>query len=329
MAMRNAFRGLPSLVDRWLKERGITRNSRLIVGVSGGRDSMALASCLQRIGQPLLVAHVNYGMRGVESQDDQALVEKWCQKWAIPYEVCASETLNKAAGVQAAARNIRYEWFQTLKKEQKGQTFIATAHHADDQAETVLLHLIRSSDPLALAAMKPWTEPQGLLRPFLHVPRSAINTWVKEEGIPFRDDSSNAKPDYLRNRLRNELLPLMEDIRPGTTAHIGRWADRWQPLSEHIHNELETALKRCYHRDGEDQGVLQIAAWKAESLAEEILFHLAQSWHISARAVVEIKALCEDSVQSGARFESTTTSIVRNNDSLVWNASNPSKPMLQ
>ena len=68
--MRNAFRGLPSLVDRWLKERGITRNSRLIVGVSGGRDSMALASCLQRIGQPLLVAHVNYGMRGVESQDD-------------------------------------------------------------------------------------------------------------------------------------------------------------------------------------------------------------------------------------------------------------------
>jgi tRNA(Ile)-lysidine synthase len=317
--MRNEFRGLPSVVDRWLKERAIDRECKIIVGVSGGRDSMALAGCLKRIGQPLLVAHVNYGLRGTESDGDQAMVEKWCKEWGVPITVLASDALNTINGVQSAARNIRYQWFQTLKQKEKEKSFIATAHHADDQAETVLLHLIRSSDPLALAAMSPWSEPQGLLRPFLHVTRSEISAWVKEENIPFHDDSSNAKPDYLRNRLRNEVLPLLEELRSGTAAHIGRWADRWQPLSQHIENDLHTALSRCYRQDNENQGTLWIEAWERESLAEEILFHLAQSWKISARAVGEIKNLCGKSVQSGARFESSEAHVIRKNDSLIWN----------
>ena len=315
--MRNDFRGLPSVVDRWLKERAIPRECRIIVGVSGGRDSMALAACLQRIGQSILVAHVNYGLRGNESDNDQARVENWCKAWDVPFAILASDALNESNGVQSAARNVRYQWFQTLKQE-KDASFIATAHHADDQAETVLLHLIRSSDPLALAAMKPWSEPQGLLRPFLHVNRSEISHWVQAEEIPFHDDSSNAKPDYLRNRLRNEVLPLLEDLRPGTIGHIGRWADRWQPLSVHIQNDLNAGLIRCYREDTKNNGILRIAVWKTEPLAQEILFHLAKSWQISARAVGEIKSLCGESVQSGARFESGGVCVTRNKDSLIW-----------
>ena len=323
MGMRNEFRGLPARVDRWLKEHGIGRDCILIVGVSGGRDSMALLACLHRIGQPLAAAHVNYGLRGVESDGDQALVEAWCQQSSVPFLVHSSSTLDATDGVQSAARNVRYEWFEALKQSQEGEAFIATAHHADDQAETVLLHLIRSADPLALAAMKPWVESQGLLRPFLDVPRSMITAWVEEEGIPYRDDSSNAKPDYLRNRLRNEVLPLLEDLRPGTAEHLGRWADRWQTLAEHIEKDLMAALQRCYHAQDQDPATLDLASWKSEPLAEEILFHVAQSWRISARAVPEIKALCGPAVQSGARFESTQVNIVRQGDRLIWTARNP------
>ena len=316
--MRNEFRGLPALVDRWLKKRGIGRDCTVIVGVSGGRDSMALLACLQRIGQPTLAAHVNYGLRGAESEGDQALVEAWCQQSSIPVVVHASPVMDTVDGVQSAARNVRYQWFQKLRLNQEGRALIATAHHADDQAETVLLHLIRSADPLALAAMKPWVASQGLLRPFLEVSRSMITEWVKEERIPFRDDSSNAQPDYLRNRLRNEVLPLLEDLRAGTTAHIGRWAERWQPLAEHLQNDLVEGVRRCYHSEGQDAGTLDIACWKIEPLAEEILFHLAQSWHIGARAVPEVLDLCGPDVQSGARFESTQTVILRKGNQLSW-----------
>ncbi|HAW72291.1 MAG TPA: hypothetical protein DCX00_00540, partial [Flavobacteriales bacterium] len=85
--MRNAFRGLPALVDRWLKEHRIPRDCTIIVGMSGGRDSMALAACLSRIGQPVIAAHVNYGLRGDESIADQAFVEQWCQQMHIPVKL--------------------------------------------------------------------------------------------------------------------------------------------------------------------------------------------------------------------------------------------------
>ena len=316
--MRNAFRGLPALVDRWLKEHRIPRDCTIIVGMSGGRDSMALAACLNRIGQPVIAAHVNYGLRGDESIADQAFVEQWCQQMHIPVKLHAPAHVESTEGVQSAARKIRYQWFQTLKQEHTGLAFIATAHHADDQAETVLLHLIRSSDPLALAAMKPREDTTSLLRPFLHVSRSAITAWMEQEGIPFRDDSSNAKPDYLRNRLRHEILPLLEDIRAGSGAHIARWADRWQPISLQLKNEIDLALERCYQTVDKDCGILRVSVWKEEPLADEILYHLAQRWHISARAVPEIKGLCEETVQSGGRFESSHTTLTRQGDLLHW-----------
>ena len=157
---------------QWLGRQGIDANATLIAGVSGGLDSMVLAETLHRVGINLHVAHVNYHLRGEASDADQALVEGWCAVRGVPCHVLNAQVDPTEHGVQAEARKIRYAHFERLR--QGRPAYIVTAHHGDDQAETVLLHLMRSADPLALAAMPAVDAERWLLRPFLALTRAEL-----------------------------------------------------------------------------------------------------------------------------------------------------------
>jgi len=146
-----------------------------------------------------------------------------------------------------------------------------------------------------------------------------LETQAKAWNVSFRHDSSNDKPDYLRNRLRAEVLPLLEDLRTGTTEHIAKWAERMQPLSHWVQQEVAAGTRRCWvETDGE--GTLSIPDWRAEPLGMEIMHALAQKHGVGARAVREIVALTQDHVQSGAKFESRGAHVVREKDRLIWRA---------
>ena len=319
--MANNRDGLVQHMRQWFSRHGIETNATFIVGVSGGLDSMVLVEALHRVGAEVHVAHVNYHLRGEASDADQVLVEGWCAERGIPCDVLDAQVPSTEHGVQAEARNIRYAHFERLRSEARDRlgrpAYIVTAHHGDDQAETVLLHLMRSADPLALAAMPAVDAERKLLRPFLTLTRAELAEACSAWNVPYREDASNAKPDYLRNRIRHEALPLLDSLRPGTTAHVAHWADRFQALRSFFTAERDAATARCWSVSNE-KGELNLSAWRAEPLQVEILHGLAQAHGIAARAVPELLHLTEAQVESGAHFVCATARVERRGNALHW-----------
>lgn len=193
-----------------------------LVAVSGGADSMVLLHVLRALGHPCSVVHVDHGLRGAESDGDRAFVEEHCEKLGIPCHIervdVRSLTDKGAASTQMAARALRQACFERMHAA-KGLP-VAQGHHADDTIETLFIHLLRGTGVRGWAGILP---KQGIYRrPLLSTSRAAIRAFASENAIPFREDSSNAERDYLRNRIRLDLLPLLEDLRPGASKTIAR-----------------------------------------------------------------------------------------------------------
>lgn len=311
--------GLVQRFDRWLRTHAVESNAWIIAGVSGGLDSMVLAECLHRSGVSLHVAHVNYHLRGDASDGDQALVENWCAEREIPCHIYHAEMDSTPGGLQATARRMRYAHFEAIRAEVARKStrpaYIAVAHHADDQAETVLLHLIRSADPLALASMQPVDAQRRILRPFLGNSRAQLERTAEAWQVESREDASNASPDYLRNRIRHEVLPLLEELRTGTSGHVAQWAGRFGGLRSVVNQEIESALNRCW-RDG----ILNLVQWREEPLGIELMYRLAQRHGIASKAVPELLALVEENVESGAFFTCASAQVERRGHTLCWHA---------
>lgn len=283
---------------------------------------MVLAESLHKTGRPLHVVHVNYGLRGADSDADETLVVEWCNERQVPCHVHRADMAALEGGVQATARRIRYAHFETVRHrieaEGGGRPWIALAHHGDDQAETVLLHLMRSSDPMALSAMPAVDGRRRVVRPFLGTTRAQLAEVALAWGVAYREDASNAKPDYLRNRIRHEVLPLLEALRPGTTGHVAHWAERFGPLRKVVDDQLQIAQSRCWSEE-QSSGKLDLEAWRQEPLCTEIMHRLAASFGIAAKAVPELVALTEQHVESGAHFTTASSRVERRGKALIWN----------
>lgn len=213
-APKNTARAFLKRVQNTLhKTRLLPPGSRILIAVSGGPDSMALLSILSQLQKKyawqLAIAHVNYGLRGKESDQDMALVQKTAETLGIPLYNLKKRSLPKKS--EEALRDIRYDFFKTLA-EKHDFDLVALAHHQDDQAETVLMHLIRGSGSRGLEGMRP--QRDIYIRPLLTFSKQEILNFVKEAKIPYRLDQSNTENIYFRNRVRNELLPLLETYNP-------------------------------------------------------------------------------------------------------------------
>lgn len=193
----------------------------LILGVSGGRDSMALLHVLSSLGYTLLVAHVNYGLRGAESDADQNFVETFCSQHQIACSILhASNELGNQevrANLQALAREIRYRWFQDLLLERSAKG-ILTAHHLDDQAETITYHFVRGTGIKGLRGIAP--QDDHIYRPMIYCSRADINEYIDLHKIPYIDDSSNKKMLYRRNYIRHHIIPEIVKLNPNFLENI-------------------------------------------------------------------------------------------------------------
>ena len=200
---------------------------RCLLGISGGADSCGLLHLLLPLRDAgkiqLEAAHVNHGLRGAESDGDEAFVRALCAEKGVPLHVIRADLEGRRD--ENTAREKRYEAFEEILQEREIRTLIL-AHQRDDQAETFLLHLLRGAGPDGLAGMKPLEKRTfySILRPMLDISGTEIRQEMAEAGISWREDGTNGTPDYLRNRLRMELLPLMEELTPGAGRHIARAA---------------------------------------------------------------------------------------------------------
>ena len=196
----------------------------ILCAVSGGRDSMCLLHYLHRLGQErgftVAAAHLDHHMRPTAARD-VAIVTDFCRANHIPLRTGVTPVYEKAEEwgltVEEAGRRARYEFLAAAAKALHADK-IATAHHQNDQAETVLLNLLRGTGPAGLAGIPPVRD--NFIRPLLNTPRSEIEAYVAENCIPYGDDETNFDLHYARNRLRRSLWPLLEEINPQATAHI-------------------------------------------------------------------------------------------------------------
>ena len=200
------------------------KGGTILCAVSGGRDSMCLLHYLHRLGRErgftVAAAHLDHHMRPTAARD-VAIVTAFCRANHIPLRTGVTPVYEKAEEwrltVEEAGRRARYEFLAAAATELHADK-IATAHHQNDQAETVLLNLLRGTGPAGLAGIPPVRD--NFIRPLLNTPRSEIEDYVAEHHIPYGDDETNFDLHYARNRLRRSLWPLLEEINPQATAHI-------------------------------------------------------------------------------------------------------------
>lgn len=242
-AGRRAWPALLHRVVRTIRSRGLlNRGQHVLIAVSGGPDSIALLCLLHRLKiswrLTLTAVHCNYGLRGDESDADQAFVESVCRRLDIPLRTIKLEVRNRARGLslQAAARDLRYRAMHEMAQ-QCGADRIAVGHTADDQAETVLLWMLRGAGLTGLSGM-PACREDIVIRPLYETRRGELLAYLSGESVSFRQDSTNGKPIYLRNRIRQEVIPVLQQLVPSAVTALCRLADLCRDddryLDEHV-----------------------------------------------------------------------------------------------
>ena len=211
-------------LESYIQTNGLfTKEDRILVACSGGVDSAVLAKSLKELGYSIALAHCNYKLRGKASDLDQEFVEVFAMKLNVPFYTINFDTQNIAKvekkGIQETARKLRYDWFEEIANT-KNYDRIATAHHEDDQIETSLFHLLRGVSWNGLSGMD--AQRGRVVRPLLGASKSDILHFAKVNQLEWREDASNASKKYSRNRIRHELIPLLDDIRPGFKNNILR-----------------------------------------------------------------------------------------------------------
>ena len=196
---------------------------KVIAGISGGADSVAMLLGLHEAGADITAIHCNFHLRGEESERDRRFVEKLCQRLEIPLVVIDFDVndymLRHKISTEMACRELRYAEFRRILNEKKADR-IAVAHHADDNAETLLLNLMRGAGVAGMRGMVPDTGE--IIRPLLEVSRTEILHYLESKGETYVTDSTNLISDYRRNFLRNEILPLLESRWPEARRSICR-----------------------------------------------------------------------------------------------------------
>lgn len=256
----------------------------LLIACSGGVDSMVLVHALLESGVRGKVLHVNYGLRGAESDADESLVRNVCAQAQLELEVihCDEEQLRlPGVNLQAKAREIRRkaftDWINLSAKHK-----VVVAHHADDQVETFFLQLFRGSGTFGLGGMH--SERDGIIRPFLNLSKSELRAYALANKISWREDSSNASSYYLRNLFRNELLPVMTQADPQLGEHVVLLMELFRERQQELYQEVASAIEHWKENES-----LSCATWLMWEEDTRLAFVKSMDWPLwSAARLTEL-----------------------------------------
>ena len=272
---------LNKLEDFLRRYRMVIRGDHIICAVSGGADSMALLWSMyllkEKLGIELSAAHFNHHLRGDESDRDEAFVKNFCDGFGIPLYIGSGEIVPGKKGLEAAARDARYAFLHTLPGK------VATAHTADDNAETVLMHLVRGTGLKGLGAISPING--SVIRPMLGITRSEVEAFLEDYHVEYITDSSNDTDDFLRNRLRHHVMPLLHAENPRLAENLSAMALRLRQDEEALsrlaatqsvsvaalRQELPAVRARVLERFLKESGVKEPEAQHIE-LADALVF---------------------------------------------------------
>ncbi|MBQ5582600.1 MAG: tRNA lysidine(34) synthetase TilS [Bacteroidales bacterium] len=225
---------------------------QILLAVSGGIDSMYMANRASELFPEahFAVAHCNFQLRGKESDDDEEFVENWCKEHHLKCFVKRFDTRESAAeqgiSIEMAARQLRYEWFEQLRTE-LGFDAIATAHNACDNAETMILNLLRGTGIKGICGM---SSTERIIRPLLGIERKDIENWMNSHGLTWREDSSNGQNIYKRNMIRREIFPLFAQLNPSYIKTLNSDMERFAQVGSIADDYVKAVRKTVLHPDG-------------------------------------------------------------------------------
>ncbi len=327
------------IIERYLLHHRLTQpNATLVVGVSGGADSVTLLHLLHRLAKAyhwrLHVAHLHHGLRGADADADAEFVAALAKRWGLPCTVehvaLPDSSTREQLSLEEAARRARYAFLARVAG-QVGATTLAVGHNADDQAETVLMHLLRGTGLAGLRGMLPctpldtyWLTPQPtestsplyLIRPLLNTPRASIEAYCAAQDLETRFDRSNLDTTFFRNRLRYETLPYLRELNPRIDHRLQHLAEVVQADYDLLEVTLTAAWDTLAIQEGPEAIVFDLDKWRLQPLAvqrgllrraayrlrpavRDVDFvHIAQAVHIGAAGTTGAQA----TLPGGLRF---------------------------
>ncbi|MGC9150594.1 MAG: tRNA lysidine(34) synthetase TilS [Microbacter sp.] len=290
------------------------QGSKIIVGVSGGADSIGLLHILNSLGFHCIVAHCNFHLRGNESDQDELFVNNKAKQMNLPFCSVSFDTVDEAKkqsiSIEMAARKLRYEWFETLRQNEDADA-IAIGHHADDDVETFFINLIRGTGLRGLKGIDPVNH--HLIRPLLCLNRHDIETYCRENQWAYRTDSTNVDPSILRNKIRHTLIPLFEEINPSfrqtMQQNMAALADAFSMIAAVENKTVQWIIDNNHTRH------LNIDALLQQTNPHFILFERLRPFAFN-RATVDLifKNL---NAPSGKQFFSTTHRLIKDRNQLI------------
>jgi tRNA(Ile)-lysidine synthase len=310
---------IDKMLDRFrsfIRENHLIRKSdKILLTVSGGIDSVVMLDLFIKAGYSCGIAHCNFGLRGTESDEDEDFVRQLAYQYSVRFFYKRFNTEeyaeDQSISIQMAARKLRYDWFEKIRKELSFE-LIATAHNQDDVLETFFINLSRGSGIRGLTGIK--VISGRIIRPMLFAPRSMIEAYANEYSIPYREDSSNASDKYIRNKIRHKILPFFEEINPSFRSVLMETIQKLRD-AESIYTD-EINLKRNEIVTEKDE-ILIIALDKLRDLPQHrtYLFEFLSEYHFTPKQIADI----DESVNapSGKQFFSTTHRLVKDRSRMI------------
>lgn len=291
------------------------RNKYILVALSGGVDSMVLAHLLLQAGVRIAVAHCNFGLRAAESDADEQFVTNWATQHRIPIFVqhfhMKASLQTEGGNVQEMARTLRYTWFYQLLENEKFDC-IATAHHQQDNAETVLINLFKGTGIAGLHGILP--EQNSLIRPLLSFAKSAIIAYANENGIAWREDSSNQQDKYLRNAIRQHILPAVEQVFPHYLTALYHNTQRLREVELLYQESVQRYTRKLVEQRGKEWYLPVLKLQKIPALAT-VLWEIIKPFGFHAAQLNDVKGLTE--AASGRFVASNSHRIVKDRNFLI------------
>lgn len=284
---------LSKVKDYIKKHKLLSLNNLYIVALSGGADSVALLLLLDEMGYKVHALHCNFHLRGEESDRDERFCEDLCLKKNIPFHRIHFDTLMYAEthkmSVEMAARELRYRYFEQLRKD-IGAEAICVAHHQDDTVETVLLNLVRGTGLRGLTGIQP--RNGAILRPLLCVTRTEIEAYLATKQQDYVTDSTNLETDFVRNKIRLQVVPLLRQLNPAVSENIVRTAEHLTEAQKVLDTVVDTYK-------GSNQ--LDLCALQQVGSAEYIVFEWLKQYGFNGSQVQQVI-----SAETGSIFSSPT-----------------------
>jgi tRNA(Ile)-lysidine synthase len=289
-----------------------SKDGHFVLAVSGGADSVVLAHLLKGAGINFEIAHCNFGLRGAESDRDENFVQALAVSLDVPFHVKHFDTnafaLEHKISIQEAARDLRYAWFATFN------TIVVTAHHANDNIETVFMHFCRGTGIAGLTGIEPYKANERLLRPLLIFHKQEILDYANEAGIAFVEDSSNSSDKYTRNFFRHQVLPSVREVYPQSEQNILLTIKHLREVSEVYKEAMQKIVSKLQFINGNEIHI-PVLMWQKAKPLDTITFEMLYPYGFTAAQVPEVIKLL--SAHNGAVLVSGTHRLIKNRNWMI------------